>query len=84
MSIAQTCQMGIAFDIDEEVVHVESLTGFMVDLPVGVEDGGVETVCIVTYSSVLKVVSKSSSRELGAHDSTYKAWPLTLMSVVLC
>ena len=52
-------------DIDEEVVHVESLTGFIAYLPIGVEDGGVETIYISTSQSVLNIISHSLGRGLA-------------------
>lgn len=50
--------------MNKEVVHVETLTCFIVDLPVDVEDRGMETVCIVASQSVLKVVSQNAVVEL--------------------
>lgn len=45
--------------MNEEVVPLESLTGFIMDLPIGVEDGGVEMVCTGASQRNLKVISHS-------------------------
>ena len=50
--------------MDEEVVHVETLTCFMVNLPTDVEDGGMEMVNIIASHRALKVIRQNAVREL--------------------
>lgn len=51
--------------MDEKVVHKESLTGFIADLPVGVYNGGVDRIDIATSQSALNTISHRLGRCLS-------------------
>ena len=52
--------------MDEEVVHKESLTSFVADLPVGIYNGSVDPIDIATSQSALNTISHSLGRYLSA------------------
>ena len=47
-------------DVNKKVVHVKIVTCFMVDLPVDMKDGGMETVSIIASQSDLRVISQNA------------------------
>ena len=63
-------------DIYEEVVVVEGLSGFTVDLSIGVENGCVEMMLNATSHKVLKALSKSFCYKIEILDMTYRECPL--------
>ena len=47
-------------DVNAGVFRVENLTSFTVDLPVGAEDKGVESICVLASHRILMAISYRS------------------------